>query len=163
MHREGHIGMALLFYAPVGFITAIVTTLELAALGVIVPVGLAMLPDIDMKLPGVKHRGITHTIHFAAMVGLILSLGGVLLGWSAGPLAALMVGLFGVITGSMAILSHIVADALTPAGVDMFHNGESLRYDIARARNPIANYSLLVLGVAACLAAAALVDAVGLG
>ena len=118
--------MALLFYAPVGFVTAILTTLELAALGVMVPVGLAMFPDIDMKLPGVKHRGITHTVYFAAVVGLILGLGGISLGWSAGPLTTLILGLFGFLTGSMTILSHIVADALTPAGVDVFHNGESL-------------------------------------
>jgi len=163
MHREGHIGMALLFYAPVGLITATITTLEFAALGVIVPVGLAMLPDIDMKLPGVKHRGITHTVHFAALVGLLLGMIGIGLGWSAGLLPALMLGLFGFSTGSMTTLSHIVADALTPAGVDMFHTGDSVSYDIARAQNPIANYGLLVLGATGCLIAAALVDAIGLG
>jgi len=52
--------MALLFYAPVGLITAGLTTVELAALGVIIPVGLAVLPNIDMKLPGVKHRALEH-------------------------------------------------------------------------------------------------------
>lgn len=161
MHREGHIGAALLFYAPVGLAVALVTSVEVAVFGAIVPAALAMVPDLDMRVPGVQHRGITHTVHFAVAVGVVLAVAGVALGWSNGPLAAAGLGLFGGVVGTLTMLSHIAADALTPAGVDPFRRGETVTYDVARARNPVANYGLLALGAVACLLAAALAGALG--
>ena len=74
MHKEGHIGAALLVYAPLGFVTAVVATLDCAVLGALAAAALAMVPDLDMRVPGIKHRGVTHTVHFAVAVGLSVGL-----------------------------------------------------------------------------------------
>lgn len=161
MHREGHIGAALLCYMPVGFITALIATFEVAVLGAVLAAGLAMVPDLDMRVPFVKHRGITHTVHFAVGVGIVLGLCGVMLGAEANILVAVGLGLFGFSIGSTTVLSHIAADALTPAGVDPFRRDEVVSYDVARARNPIANYGLLLLGGTACVVAAMIAGLLG--
>lgn len=163
MHREGHIGAALLFYAPIGFVTAVIATIELAVLGVLVAAALAMVPDLDMRVPGIEHRGVTHTVHFAVATGIGVGLLGVVIGWSSGPVAAIALGVFGFAVGTATVVSHIAADALTPAGVDPFRRGDRISYDVARARNPIANYALLAIGVVACAVAAWLVNLLGVG
>jgi len=61
------------------------------------------------------------------------------------PLAA-----FGFLVGTGTILSHIAADAPTPMGVRPFAplDGRHVSLDLVRAANPVANYALLVVGVA---------------
>jgi len=57
MHKKGHYGAALTAYAPVGM-GALTLGFDVAAVGGgLVAVGLAMLPDVDMNLPTVAHRG----------------------------------------------------------------------------------------------------------
>ena len=58
----------------------------------------------------------------------------------------------GVVVAFVAVGSHLLADALTPAGVPLLWPFSSRDYsvDVATASNPVANYGLLVLGVAAC-------------
>jgi inner membrane protein len=79
MHKKGHYGAALTAYAPVGM-GALTLGFDVAAVGGgLVALGLAMLPDVDMNLPNVAHRGPTHTIHFAFGVGIVTGvLGGVI-------------------------------------------------------------------------------------
>jgi len=152
MHREGHVGMALAAYAPIGFIAALIGGLQLALFGGIVAAGLAMLPDIDMRIPLVTHRGITHTVWFALIVGLLVGVVGLLSGADGGALVALGAGTFGFLVGMASICSHILADALTPAGVRPYAPTSDVHYtlDVARASNPIANYLLLGLGLGVC-------------
>jgi len=80
MHKKGHYGAALTAYAPVGM-GALTLGFDVAAVGGgLIAVGLAMLPDVDMNLPNVAHRGPTHTVHFALGVGAVTGvLGGVIL------------------------------------------------------------------------------------
>lgn len=152
MHREGHLGMALAVYAPIGFIATLIGGLQMAFFGGIVAAGLAMLPDIDMRIPLVKHRGITHTIWFAVLVGLLVGLFAVAIGSDGGPLIALGIGAFGFLVGTVSICSHLLADALTPAGIRPYwpRNDVHYTFDVARASNPIANYLLLVFGIGIC-------------
>jgi inner membrane protein len=58
--------------------------------------------------------------------------------------------------------SHILADALTPAGVRPFapYRDDFYSYDLARASNPIANYALLAVGVLAGAGALAFGNAI---
>jgi inner membrane protein len=35
-----------------------------------------MVPDYDQRVPGIAHRGPTHTVWFAALVGLGVALAG---------------------------------------------------------------------------------------
>jgi inner membrane protein len=149
MHREGHLGMALAAYAPIGFLVALIGGLELALFGGVVAAGLAMLPDIDMRIPLVKHRGITHTIWFALIVGLLVGLSSVAIGSDGGPLIALGIGAFGFLVGTISICSHLLADALTPSGIRPYwpRNDVQYTFGVARASNPIANYLLLGFGL----------------
>lgn len=151
MHREGHIGTALLVYAPVGAVTLSAGFQQLAIIGGVGVAALAMLPDVDQRVPGIRHRGPTHTVWFAGAAGGLASIAGALAGSTQGILPALGLGLWAGVTTALVVGSHLVADALTPAGIrplapirDDFYS-----YDIAGASNPIANYGLLALGVAA--------------
>ncbi|WP_049941261.1 metal-dependent hydrolase [Halorhabdus utahensis] len=151
MHREGHVGAALLAYAPVGFIVFVVGFEGAAMAGAVGAGLLAMVPDYDQHVPGITHRGLTHTVWFAALVGLGLGLAGVAIGSNDGTLTAIGLGVFGLLVGTVTILSHIAADALTPMGVEPYApvRDDHYSYDVARAANPIANYGLLALGIAA--------------
>jgi inner membrane protein len=152
MHREGHLGAALALYAPLGFLVYVAGFPSAAVLGGAGAVLLAMLPDQDMRIPLVSHRGITHTVWFALLVGGVLGAAAGYLGWRTGrgPEAALAVGAFAFAVGFVTIASHVLADALTPMGVTPFAplRGRKYTLAIATASNPIANYALLVLGAA---------------
>lgn len=158
MYRHGHVGAALLLYAPLGFVALLVAGTQAAFVGAIVAGGLAMLPDVDMRIPFVRHRGPTHTVWFALAVGLVLGVLGGLRGVQTGPLSALGDFAFGFLVGALTVASHVAADALTPAGVRPFWPLDDRRYTyhVARASNPIANYALLGLGSAAAILALAL-------
>lgn len=149
MHRGGHYGTALIAYAPVAFALLAVDYVELAVAGGAVVVGGAMLPDLDQRIPGVKHRGPTHTVWFALAVGAVLGAGGAVFGVSRGVFAAVALGLFGLGIGTLAVAAHLLGDVLTPAGIRPFAPVSSKEYtlDVAKAANPIANYSLLAVGV----------------
>ncbi|MFT4889267.1 MAG: inner membrane protein [Halobacteriales archaeon] len=151
MYRTGHFGAALLAYAPVAFVVVAWGFQTVAALGGLVAVGLATLPDYDQRVPFVEHRGATHTIWFALLVALALGLAGGLAGNSRGIAATIGLGAFGFLVGFVAIGSHIAADALTPAGVQPFAplRSRHYTYSIVKAKNPVANYALLALGAAA--------------
>ncbi|MFB6221726.1 MAG: metal-dependent hydrolase [Halolamina sp.] len=151
MYRTGHVGAALLVYAPVGFVAAAVGGASMAVLGGAVAFALASVPDLDMRVPFVPHRGPTHTAWFAGLVGV----GGAVLGFALGLQTSLLMGL-GVglllgVTAALSILSHIAADALTPMGIQPFTPWSDTRYswDLVTAANPVANYALLGLGTAA--------------
>lgn len=151
MHREGHVGIALFAYAPIGALTLGAGFQELAVLGAVGSVGLAMAPDVDLRIPLIRHRGVTHTIWFALVIGGLCGAGGLLIGASEGILPALGLGTWGFFVGALTVISHILADALTPAGVRPFAPYRDHEYSlaVARASNPIANYLLLGLGVLA--------------
>lgn len=151
MHREGHIGAALLAYAPLAAVTAAVGFPTVAAGGGVVAVALAMLPDWDMKLPGVTHRGVTHTLRFAAVVGAGAAAFGVVFGLVLPEFGLLetaaIAGYLGTV-GALTVASHIAADALTPMGVEPWgDDGPHISYGVCRADSTLGNYGLLALGL----------------
>ncbi|EMA17171.1 metal-dependent hydrolase [Haloarcula amylolytica] len=146
MYQNGHYGAALLFVAPIGALLIAAGFVELALMAGVTAVALAMVPDLDQRVPGVTHRGPTHTVWFGLAVGLLLA--------AVGTLVTVAPSLVGVVTGfvvgSGTIASHIAADALTPAGVRPLSPVDDTHYslDVVRAKNPLANYALLGLGIA---------------
>lgn len=94
MNKLGHIGLALIFAAPI----ALVLGLTLGPTWSMIFFGMSLftfnVPDIDQRTSLIKHRGFTHTIWF----GIIIS----------GILTALLVPVFGIRTGSTVQLSDIV-------------------------------------------------------
>lgn len=147
--------MALLVYAPFGLAVLLAGFGELAVLGGAVMVSLATLPDYDQRVPLIAHRGPTHTLAFAAAVGLALALGGVAVGEHVATAPAAGVGAFAFAVGALAVLSHLVADSITPMGIRPLWPVSRWHYsaNLVRAKNPIANYLLLAVGVAAVVGA----------
>ena len=163
MYQVGHYGAALVAYAPLGALVALGGHETTALLGALVCVALSTLPDCDHQLPFVDHRGPTHSLVFAALVGAALAGVTATLIDAASP--ALDVGLvgFAFVVGALSILSHILADALTPMGIRPFWPFSSRHYtlSVTKAANPIANYVLFAIGVGAAIGAAVLVATVG--
>ena len=163
MHKDGHVGAALLAFSGVGLVLVESGGFHLAALGAAVVVGMAMLPDIDHQVPLLDHRGATHTLLFAIVGGIVTGFVAKIAGAAMG---VTVVGSFvvygyeivtlqsyGVLLGTLTLLSHLAADAITPMGVPLLWPLSKERYslDLVLAKNTLANYVLLVAGVLATL------------
>lgn len=155
MHATGHYGAGLLLYAPVGFALLLSASPTLAFAGGAVVLFLSTLPDWDLRLPLVSHRGITHTLLFLAVVAAGFGAAGWQLGSRTGLIAAPELAAYGVVIAVIGVGSHLVADMLTPAGVPLLWplSGKTYSVAVARASNPIANWALLALGVFATASA----------
>ena len=155
MHRPGHYGVALLVYAPLGAVMLVLGFDEPALFGGVVAVGGAMLPDLDERVSFVRHRGLTHTVWFALAVGAVLGLAGTVIGARMTTVGALGLGTFGMLVGVLTVGAHLLADALTPAGIRPFAPLGDTRYtfEVTGAANPVANYLLLAAGIAAATGA----------
>ena len=174
MHRSGHLGAGLLLYAPLFYWLWITDRPLLALVGLVVVLWTVPLPDIDLNVSGLSHRGSTHTIAFAILIGLTWTA----IGWSIGGYlpGTIIPGLESVVlpiegwhrvlsqfrsldvrtlsavaglSGGVAVLSHLLADLLTPMGLAPFWPVSSTRYSfgVCRASNRSANALLLGLGV----------------
>ncbi|MBP1902280.1 inner membrane protein [Halorubrum trapanicum] len=148
MHRNGHVGASLAVYAPFGFLVTALASIEVGLVGAAGVASLAMVPDLDIRVPFVKHRGITHTVWFALLVGVAFGVVGLALGFQSGVAAALLFGGAGFLFGAVTIVSHLLADALTPMGIRPYAPVWDTEYtlDLFTAANPLANYGLLGLG-----------------
>ena len=151
MHRWGHVGAALLAYAPVGAAVTEAGDPSLAAAGAAVAVAVSTLPDADEFLT-VDHRGPTHTVWFVAGGALVACGLGALAGPAVGRAVALP-AVAGVAVG-LSLSSHLLADLVTPMGVRPFHPLSSWHHslELTLAKNPRANAALFGLGSAALLA-----------
>ncbi|NHN40382.1 metal-dependent hydrolase [Halorubellus sp. JP-L1] len=167
MYQLGHYGVSLLLYAPVGLALAFGDEGWLAVLGGAGVLAVATLPDVDHRIPGVRHRGVTHTVPFAVLVGVAFA-GGVLALCQAGsdPLPATeLVGsvAFAFAVGTFGVLAHLAGDALTPMGVPVLWPLSDRRYTVSltRADSPLWNVLLFALGVLATATAGYLAVQVG--
>lgn len=143
MYRTGHYGVALLVYAPLGATLLVAGRPGLAVAGGTVALLVTPIPDYDRRV-GLTHRGSTHTIAFAVLVGSAVGGATTALGFGA-----VRVGLLAG-AGTLGTLAHLLADWLTPAGVRPFWPLSDREYslELTTAANPAANYLLLALGVA---------------
>jgi len=148
MYRRGHLGVSLLVFAPVGLALVLLGRPDLAVVGGAAMLWLAMLPDWDHRLPVVSHRGPTHTLAFALLVGAVGAGAGAGLATVLDGGRATLVP-FGFAIGTLAILAHLLADALTPAGVPVLWplSRRDFSVSLTRADNTLANYVLLAVGV----------------
>ena len=162
MQRLGHYGVALLTFAPICFALLSAGLASLALVTGAVMLCFAMLPDVDLRIPGVSHRGVTHTLAFALCVGAVL--GGV--GYLVAPETPLGGALsaragfaaFGLFLGVGTVGAHLLADVLTPMGVAPFWPVVRRRYSLRLwgAANTLANWGLFALGLLATAVAIAL-------
>lgn len=150
MYTKGHCGVSLLVYAPVGLGLFLSGNAPAAVTGGAVMLALAMVPDCDHGIPFIDHRGPTHTVAFAVVIGMLLGAGAVLFGTDSASGTQLRTASFLFAMGTLAVLSHLLADLLTPMGVAPFWPVSTRRYslDITPAKDPTANNVLLGVGVA---------------
>ncbi|MDS0293072.1 metal-dependent hydrolase [Halogeometricum luteum] len=163
MYWKGHCGVSLLVFAPVGFALVRLGRPDLAFVVGATMLWLTMLPDVDHRIPGLPHRGPTHSLLFAALVGgafagAVRALTSAGVGVGDAGLAALADGslaVFAFCLGSLTVFAHLLGDALTPMGVNFLWPLSGRRYTASawRADNRVANYALFGLGVFAAAGA----------
>lgn len=149
MYRTGHYGVSLLVYAPVAFALLVAGEVTLAFVAGAGVLWLATLPDVDHRIPGVTHRGITHTVAFALAVGAVFGAAGYLLAGTFELGDPRFVAGFGVFVGSLGIVAHLVGDILTPAGIRPFWPLSRRKYTVSvtRADSTLWNVGLFAVGV----------------
>ena len=76
-------------------------------------------------------------------------------GVAVGPLVSGFLVPFGFAIGALAVLAHLLADSLTPAGVPLLWPFSTRDFSVylTRADNTLANYVLLAVGICATAAA----------
>src|SRR6056297_2085442 len=146
MYREGHSGFNALLYAPFLPLVSDGWSLELALVGALVAVGVANIPDLDQPLPRLRHRGPTHTVWFAILVGLVAGIGTELLVPGV-PVAFA----FGVVVGTGGILAHLAGDIVTPMGITPFAPvwRAHVTLEWFASKNPRINRAFLLAGSSA--------------
>lgn len=145
MYDLGHKGITLLLYSPILLGLLILEYFTLAVLGLLITLSLYSIPDKDIKirkgqskvndkLPVVNlknhfeflfitHRGITHTVWFATIVGILFTvLASFLLVYAEpiffapDPIPVYAIGGFAM----YGILTHFAGDVITPRGITPF-------------------------------------------
>ena len=169
MLREGHVGISLLLYAPVGYLLVRYASIDLALIvGGVVLLG-GSTPDYDTKTRLVKHRGFTHTVWFAGLFGIVTAVAAYFVPNIFGfadfyALTMPEVALVGL-AGSFGVMTHLAGDVITPMGVRPFDpisprgvipvtvSEKKFCWKIGNANDKILNQLAMALGTAASVIA----------
>lgn len=153
MKQTGHYGAALLLYSPIALLLLAQGHGALALVGGALAITLAMAPDCDCVIPFVEHRGITHTLAFALLVGALVGGAGWIVGSRIDAATATTFGRFAFGVGTLTVVSHLLADVITPMGVRPFWplSDRHFTFELVLARNWGANVVLFAVGTAATL------------
>lgn len=159
MYKRGHLGVAMLTLAPIAFRLVSTGYPVFAALVAGTVLYLSMLPDVDHRVPGISHRGPTHSLLFAAVVG------GVFAGAAslvepvlsvAVPGGVSMVA-FGFLLGFGTVVAHLLGDVITPMGVNfLWPYPKRWSLSLTPADSTLWNWGLFALGVFSLAGAVAL-------
>lgn len=173
MHREGHIGIGLVFYAPIAYVLAVYQLTAVLGFGLVGIAIWSFAPDFDMQLPFVSHRGITHTFLAAGVAGVLTAIIAVYLalqgagggnGFVLQPkiLTLPAAALFGFMIGSLGVVAHLVGDVLTPMGIQPKQPFSDQKYtlELVYAKNERANEALMTLGGVAMVGAFVLAEGI---
>ena len=158
MYAPGHVGAALFCYAPVAAALSRDGEPALAIAGAAVAVALSTLPDADeLAVVPVDHRGPTHTVWFVVVASFAAAAFGALAGLVVGRPDAL--GVTVGVAAAVSLTSHLLADIITPMGVRPFSPLSEWHhsFDLTPAKNPRANTTMLVVGLAVTAAGQAAV------
>lgn len=141
MYSTGHAGISFTLYAPILFVLFYFELFSVAIMGAIIVMFLASTPDADMKfhykstvfhkiplvrrlVPDIEHRGITHTVWFMGIIGIVLAL----VGAAVYPMIEFVFTVtqiqFAVLLfvfGAFGIFAHIVGDYITPSGINILY------------------------------------------
>jgi len=170
MLREGHVGIGLLLFIPIGIGLAISKAWGLFAVALWATAMGSVTPDMDTRTWLLKHRGWTHTIWFVAATFIVTTAGAfAAVTWGL-PLLSFLpqfiiadIGLSAVVVfGSgfaFGTFTHLVGDGITPRGIRPFQptapkdvlnvtvSDRKYCYDIVNANNRLANTLVLAAGM----------------
>lgn len=153
MFRPGHYGMVLLLYSVVGYALLSRRYDSHAVAGTFLVVSVTMVPDWDTHVGWLTHRGPTHTVWFALLVGAVLGALVVLDGRRRGhdPPTVAGLGVWAAGLGTFSVLAHLVADALNPVGLRPFYpvSNRHVTLDLVPPGDPLVNFGLLAAGLLA--------------
>lgn len=147
MYPPGHVGITVILFTPLTY-RFFAARRDRAAVGWLsLAILLTLLPDVDVLLPGVVHRGVTHTLVAAVFLGAAVAVVG-----QASALSSPRVGAertaVGFTVGAGAVVSHILGDVITPMGIRPLHPfwNAAYTFDFVQASDPSANTLLLLAG-----------------
>lgn len=141
MYAQGHYGIGMLLSTPIVGTLLLFDAVLISFVFTTWVIVTVTLPDIDLKQPfsqWVRHRGITHTVWFAILTGIIATiitgLVGILFNSIINfPLIYALVGSF--FGGFLGVTFHLVGDVITPTGINPFQPyGSKIRYHITTAK-----------------------------
>lgn len=146
----GHIGITLFLCAPLA--NVLVTSGHRAEVPRWVGIALfvTLLPDFDVFIPWITHRGITHSLLAAVCLGVVV---GVVTAGRWEPIFTssedyLRQAMLGFTVGAGSIISHLVGDVITPMGVRPFFPFDSVfSLNLVYAKDIGANLAFVVVGV----------------
>lgn len=157
MYLLGHVGVTLLAYAPLSYRLVRVGRGRRAAAGAATLLLLVCAPDLDSHVAFLTHRGVTHTVWAAVVVGAAVGA----TWWWLTPrrgIARDEATAFGFVVGALSVLHHLAGDALNPNGVQPLLPlaDHRIALDLVTAADPAANLALATAGIAALLASVGL-------
>lgn len=157
MYLLGHVGVTLLAYAPLSYRLVRVGRGRRAAAGAAALLLLVSAPDLDSRVGFLAHRGLTHTVWAAVVVGAAVGAAW----WWLTPRRGVErdeATAFGFVVGALSVLHHLAGDALNPNGVQPLYPlaDHRIALDLVAAADPAANLALASAGVAALLASVGL-------
>jgi len=111
-----------------------------------------MLPDADLYIPWVAHRGPTHSLLAAVCLGVVVAI--VAAARWRDPLASsaeyVRLSLLGFVVGAGSVVSHLLGDIITPMGIRPFFPLDSVyTLNLFYAKDAEANLASMVVGVVA--------------
>lgn len=136
MYADGHRGVSLLVFAPILFVFLYYGEAALGFMGLfIVAVLLSSFPDIDLKIRWIPHRGPTHTIWFATLVGLVFAPLFYFIPSQFTELSKPLLMGVGFLFGFLGVVGHLVGDVITPTGIKpLWPLGKRYRIKITTAK-----------------------------
>jgi membrane-bound metal-dependent hydrolase YbcI (DUF457 family) len=142
MHRRGHVGITLLAFAPIAYLLLRKGSLILAVIGWLSVHAIEPWPDQDFWIPGLRHRGTSHSVSAALFVGSVLGLAGWLV---SGHLLDILFVMEPVVSAGLDLLTTRF-DALlgrlpAPIGQTMTEIVAPLTHELSRYRGQQMNSS----------------------
>jgi len=165
MYPPGHVGLTALLFAPLVCWFRLRGRPVAASQCLHVALALSLVPDVDKLLPGLVHRGVTHTLLAAMVAGALVvvcvrpartrspGLG------EFRPVRARTPGLGAehpavcYLVGAGSVVVHLVGDVITSMGIQPLFPLRRVGYslDLVQASSPTANLALVAAGTAALL------------
>lgn len=144
MHKLGHHGISAIATSPIVLWLIYTNNNLLALFAILTTLFTANIPDWDLKIPLMTHRGVSHTIWVPFIIG------GMITGISYSVNGT--IGIFTTVimlTTFVSITSHIVSDTLTPSGAKLFYpiKDKVYTYNMVYSANSIVNGSLGVVSL----------------